>query len=83
MGEQHGEEDEGAEAPLVCGHDAESCCPDCTRFTDGLGFPHASEAHGRRRVQQCRVCRRFVEREEWVNDIRRLHFGCKRCAPKA
>lgn len=65
-----------------CPHEIGACCPDCpdVTATDGLGFPHPSEAHGRRRLQRCARCKRLVPPERWVHAPARGFFGCKACA---
>jgi hypothetical protein len=63
-------------------HDDSACCPECPGHatTDGLGFPHPSEAAGRRALQRCRRCRKLVGRDRWVSDLARAFFGCRRCS---
>jgi len=63
-------------------HGAGDYCTECpgARFVDGFGFPHPSEARGRRPLRRCRSCTRFVGRDQFVHDIPRAIFACRRCA---
>lgn len=60
-------------------HSDDACCTACTNTTDGLGFPHPSEAKGRRQLQQCKHCSDWVEPKDWVNDTEWAWFGCASC----
>lgn len=66
-------------------HPATDVCPSCpgVTVTDNLGFPHESEAGGRRPVQRCRRCRRLVARAAWAQNVARVFFGCRPCARRA
>lgn len=66
-------------------HGADACCPECPGHTatDGIGFPHPSEARGRWRLQRCSRCRRLVGPDRWVHDPARALFACKACARRA
>jgi hypothetical protein len=72
----------GAPIPPACTswHGEDACCTLCTSTTCGRGFPHPSEAQGRKRYQQCSHCSDWVEPEHWVHDIRGAWFGCSWCA---
>lgn len=62
-------------------HGVDSCCTECTKTTDGRGFPHSSQCKGRRPLQRCPLgCRRWVPTSEWIHDIARVIFGCETCA---
>jgi hypothetical protein len=62
-------------------HDDAACCTACTSGTDGLGFPHPSEAKGRRRLQQCSFCKNWIEPAAWLTDVYNAIFCCTGCAP--
>jgi hydrogenase maturation factor HypF (carbamoyltransferase family) len=63
-------------------HGAEACCTECPghRFTDGEAFPHPREANGRVALRRCPTCKRLVDRDNFVRDIERAIFACRRCA---
>lgn len=60
-------------------HGVEACCTVCTGATDGRGFPHFSEARGRRVLQQCSRCKGWKTPSDWVHDVKRAYFGCVDC----
>jgi len=60
-------------------HGPDACCTQCTLTTDGLGFPHPSQAKGRRALQQCRRCGKWFASYQWVHDIAAGRFGCIGC----
>lgn len=62
-------------------HDEDAVCTACTSVTDGRGFPHPSEAQGKKRLQQCDHCAGWFEPRLWVHDIAEARFGCKGCLP--
>jgi hypothetical protein len=63
-------------------HGTDACCTACIGATDGLGFPHPNDPHakGLRRLQQCPVCKAWVDPANWVHDIDGARFGCLACA---
>jgi hypothetical protein len=52
---------------IRCAHAEDAACLACQdgNSTDGVGFPHPGNCRGRTPVRECRLCGRFVRREEW------------------
>lgn len=67
-------------APRCPNHDDDSVCNECPEAlgTDANGFPHRTDAKGRRPLRRCPTCKGFVGKGDW--NVK--HWMCNGCTSR-